>query len=76
MPRYFISLFNGDTDIVDEEGRELPDLETARRVAMKAGGEIVADEMAQSREKIRLVLLIEDEARERLLELPVVVSAG
>jgi hypothetical protein len=76
MPRYFISLCNGETDIVDEEGRELPDLETARRDALKAAGEIVAEELAQGREKIRIVLIIEDEARERLLELPIALSAG
>jgi hypothetical protein len=75
MPRYFISLVNGE-EVVDDEGRELPDLEAARRSALKAAGEIVADEMAQGREKIRLTLIIESEARERLLDLPVVVSAG
>ena len=75
MPRYFISLVNGE-EVVDNEGRELPDLEAARRSALKAAGEIVADEMAQGREKIRLTLIIESEARERLLDLPVVVSAG
>jgi hypothetical protein len=75
MPHYFISLVN-DEAIVDEEGHELPDLEAARRAALKAAGEIVADEMAQGRERIRLTLVIEDENRERLLELPVVMAAG
>ncbi|HMJ92740.1 MAG TPA: hypothetical protein VK472_01440 [Allosphingosinicella sp.] len=75
MPRYFISLIDGDV-MDDEDGREVPDLEGARRLALKAAGEIVADEMAQGRENIRLTLIVEDEARERLLELPVVVTAG
>ena len=35
----------------------------------------MADEMAQGRNKIRITLIIEDEARERLLELPVTLSA-
>ena len=76
MPRYFISLFNGTTDVIDEEGRELPDFETARRCALKAAGQIVADEMALGRETVRITLVIEDEARKRLLEMPVELSAG
>ena len=75
MPRYFISLFNGEA-VIDQEGRELPDLESARRLALKAAGENIADEMSQGREKVRITMTIEDERRERLLEIPVVVSAG
>ena len=76
MPRYFISLFNGEADAIDLEGRDLPDLESARRYALKAAGEVVAEEMAHGREKIRIVLVVENQGRERLLELPVTVRAG
>ena len=75
MPRFFISLVNGE-EVVDEEGREFADLAAARRGALKAAGEIVADEMAQGRESVRLTMIIEDEGRKRLLELPVELSAG
>lgn len=76
MPLYFISLVNGDGTVSDEEGRELPDLEVARRSALKAAGGIMADEMARGKENVRITLIIENEARERLLELPVSISAG
>jgi hypothetical protein len=76
MPRFFISLINGDGAVNDEEGRELPDLEAARRAALKAAGEIMADEMGQGKENLRIVLIVENEERERLLELPVTISSG
>ncbi|HEY5721984.1 MAG TPA: hypothetical protein VIT45_06650 [Allosphingosinicella sp.] len=76
MPLYYIHLRNGEQDVIDEEGHELPDLESARRRALKAAGEIIADEMAQGRESIRIVLIVESEDGERLLELPIAVFAG
>ena len=76
MPRYYIHLRNGEADVTDREGRELPDLEAVRRHALRAAGEIVADEMAQGRDNVRLVMTVTDEAGEPLLELPVKVLAG
>ena len=75
MPRFFISLVNGE-NVIDEEGREFADLAAARRGALKAAGEIVADEMAQGRESVRITMIIEDEGRERVLQLPVELSTG
>jgi hypothetical protein len=76
MPLFFIHLRNEDQDVIDREGHELPDLETARRQALSAAGEIIADEMARGRDRIRIALTVENEAGERLLELPIVLSAG
>ena len=75
MPRFFISLVNGE-DVIDEEGREFPDLAAARLGALKAAGEIVADEMARGRGSVRITMIIEDEGRGRVLELPVTLSTG
>lgn len=41
MPRYFFNLRN-DMSVDDEEGRELPDLETARSWARKYAAEMAA----------------------------------
>lgn len=76
MPLYFIHLRNGDQDVIDQEGHDLADLETARRAALKAAGEIIADEMARGRDRIRIALTVESESGERLLELPIALSAG
>ena len=76
MPRFFISLINDEIEVNDENGRDLPDLEAARRLALKAAGQIIADEMAQGRESIRITLIVDGGARERLLELPFTLSAG
>lgn len=75
MPRFYISLVNGE-NVIDEEGREFADLAAARRGALKAAGEIVADEMARGSESVRITMIIEDEGRTRLLELPIALSAG
>jgi hypothetical protein len=48
MPRYYFHLHNGAT-ARDEEGRELPDLETARQEAIKAARELMGEDIKQGR---------------------------
>jgi hypothetical protein len=69
-------MLSGGAELADELGRELPDLEAARRFALKAVGEIVADEMALGRERVRITIFVHGEDGGRLLELPVMVTAG
>jgi len=70
MPRYFFHLRNDNGEAEDETGQELPDLEAARRRALKAAGEIIAEELAQGRDRVRIAIDIEDEGGRRMLTLP------
>lgn len=76
MPLYLFHADNGAGYIEDGEGRDLPDLETARREALKSAGEIIADEMALGRTDIRLVIYIAAENGEPLAALPISVSVA
>jgi hypothetical protein len=76
MPRYLFHADNGAGYVEDAEGRDLPDLETARREALKSAGEIIAEEMAEGRTDIRLIIYIAAESGEPLAALPVSVSVG
>ena len=76
MPLYFFHLLNGEGYTADETGQELPDLEAARRQALKAIGELIAEELAAGAENVRITLFIDDAGGERLLTLPIAVSAA
>lgn len=43
MPRYFFHIINNRA-IIDDEGTELPDIEAARKMALRTAGEILASE--------------------------------
>ena len=76
MPRYFISLEDGGGLLADPVGQELPDLEAARRLALRTAGQSIPDEMAQGIGRVRLTMTLADEMGERLEVLPIEVSAG
>ncbi len=42
MPRFFFNT-NDDIDLCDDEGMELPDLDAARRVAIRYAGELLKE---------------------------------
>ena len=44
MPRYFFNLYN-DVDSTDEEGREWPDLDSARRAAVEDARHMAAESL-------------------------------
>jgi hypothetical protein len=48
MPRYFFNLRNAP-DAMDDEGRELPDLATAQKVALEAAREIAGADIKYGR---------------------------
>ena len=56
MPRYYFHLYNGAT-ARDEEGRDLPDLHTARQEAIKAAREMMCEDIREG--LLRLDLRIE-----------------
>jgi hypothetical protein len=76
MPRYLFHADNGAGYVEDGEGRDLPDLAAARREALKSAGEIIAEELAQGRTDIRLIIYIAAESGEPLAALPVSVSVA
>jgi hypothetical protein len=48
VPRYFFHVFNDETSL-DEEGIELPDLETARAHAIKGARSLMSDSLKRGR---------------------------
>ena len=46
MPRFFFHIYN-DEITHDEEGRELPDLEAARELALESARELVCESVHQ-----------------------------
>ena len=76
MPLHFFQLAGDREELVDEIGHDLPDLEAARRLALRAVREIIAEEMALGRERVRIAILVDGDEGRRLLSMPVTVSAG
>jgi hypothetical protein len=48
MPRYYFNLYN-DVVAMDEEGKELPDLEAARANGIREAREMIQDMVAEGR---------------------------
>jgi hypothetical protein len=68
MPKYYLHLRNGDTVIKDPDGTELVDLHAARREAVAAGREILAERVRTGQVIDRETLEICDEAGNLLAE--------
>ena len=71
MPRYFIHVRNGSGYAPDEEGRDFPDLEAARQIAIDSGVAMLAEELKGGHAFVNVTLFIEDEQGEELLRIPV-----
>lgn len=67
MPRYFFNIYN-DVTSLDEEGRELPDLETARDHAIRGARSIMADGLKKGLIDLSHHVAIVDERGELLLD--------
>ena len=74
VPLYFFHLDDGHGYVADDQGQELPDLQAARLHALKAAGQMIAEELATGRERLHLAIHIEDGARQRLMSVPLTVS--
>jgi uncharacterized protein DUF6894 len=62
MPRYHFHLYNSIGSVPDEDGRELPDLETARAEAVKGARAIIADEVLNGRLDLEARIEVKNEA--------------
>ena len=69
MPRYFFHVRNGIGDAEDEEGRELPSVEAARRDAIKGVRSIISDEVKQGLIDLRGEITVTDEDGAALIRL-------
>lgn len=70
MPRYLFDLLHGAERIPDEEGRDLPDLEAARRYAIVAAREIVSEQALKGELPLSYALVVRDERGAILLTIP------
>jgi hypothetical protein len=61
MPIFYLHLFNGTGAIPDEEGKELPDLEAARALALASIRDIVSAEASEGQIDLRGRIEIADE---------------
>lgn len=60
MPRYFFTLHDGDC-FPDGEGQELEDVDAARRTAVEAAREMIAEEVRRGRLALGDTIAIHDE---------------
>jgi Domain of unknown function (DUF6894) len=60
MPRFYFHVGNGNGFTEDEEGRELPDLESARAEAIRAARDIMASDVRSGALDLSSFIEIED----------------
>ncbi len=70
MQRMFFHLHECGTVTRDEEGRDLPDIESAERAAIEAAREIMCAEVARGHLCLDCHIEVVDEQGERLVFLP------
>src|SRR4051812_9685867 len=68
MARFYIHLENGEGFLEDEVGRECADQEAARREAVCAGADIIADELKHGCSSVHVTLFIEDDHHVRVMQ--------
>lgn len=74
MPRFYIHLENGEGLLEDEVGRDCADEEAARKEAVCAGADIIADELKHGLSSVTVTLVIEDQNHVRLMQVPMSAS--
>lgn len=66
MPRYYLHVFNDEIS-VDEEGRDLPDLEAAKREALEGARALVCEGVHKGHVNLGHRIEVETEGREHVL---------
>ncbi len=74
MPRFYIHLENGEGVLEDEVGRDCADEQAARKEAVCAGADIIADELKGGFSSVTVTLVIEDQDHVRLMQVPMTAS--
>ncbi len=70
MPRFYFNFHNGAGFVADEEGRELRDLETVRREALKGIRSVIAAEVEKGRLDLTGKMTIHDGNHAEVLVIP------
>jgi hypothetical protein len=70
MARYHFHIHDGAGFVEDEEGRELPDLEAARREGLRGIRSIVSEDLMNGVLDLRGRLEVVDDAGHRVLTIP------
>ncbi len=70
MPRFYFNFQNGAGFVADEDGRELRDLETARREALKGIRCLIAAEVQKGRLDLTGKMTLHDGDRAEILVIP------
>ncbi len=68
MPQFYFNIYNSEVTI-DEEGQELPDVEAARRVAIRSAREVMCDGVRDGEVTLSHWIDIEDDQRAPILTL-------
>lgn len=74
MRRFYMHFIDRNGLATDEEGFHAKNADAARRVGMRAAGQIVADCMAAGHGTVAFTLCLDDQDRKRLATLPVIAS--
>lgn len=69
MPRFYFHVGDGDSFAEDEEGQELPDVETARHVAITGARGIMAEQLRCGELDLASFIEVEDHTRKLLFTL-------
>ena len=69
MPLYYFNLHD-DIEVIDDEGRQLPDVAAARLEAVKGAREIICHQVMHGRINLSHRIEVEDEHRRPVLTLP------
>ncbi|HEX6374281.1 MAG TPA: hypothetical protein VFZ91_01015 [Allosphingosinicella sp.] len=67
MPRYVVHVFNDETSL-DEEGRELPNLQAARAHAIEDARSLMSDTLRKGRLVLSRHIAIQNDRGELLLD--------
>ncbi len=70
MGRYYFRVHDSGGLVPDEEGRELPDLETVRKQALKGARSIISDDVTRGYVDMERRIEVLDEAGATVLEIP------
>ena len=70
MPRYYFHIRNVDDVALDEEGTDLPDLNTVCRQALASARELLANAIKEGKEPISESVVIADANGQELMSVP------
>ena len=74
MPVFFTHLHNGHGYQIDVDGADFPTLDAVQAHVVRAGADILAEEIKEGCRRVQLTFHIEDEQHNWLMEVPMSAS--